>query len=160
MSTFWNCRRKKSKLIREKSKPKSRTKSSWAGFTFLVGHFTGYLRQGRYSKRLCPRTDIFAEATLEYLMTDEVELVGNVCGDNQSNTMHSKHWKLVKNQVNCSPKQLSQEEVCYQTFMCSYCKRTNRKSRRDLLKWLKYKIISPCGAIHVFANAASASSLV
>ena len=48
--------------------------SSRAGLTFPVGRIARLLRQGRYSGRLGKSAAVFMAATLEYVVTEVLEL--------------------------------------------------------------------------------------
>ena len=78
----------------EKTRAKSRSKSSRAGLQFPVGRIRRLLKKGLYSERLSSGTPVYFAAVLEYLTAEILELAGNAARDNKKARIIPRHLQL------------------------------------------------------------------
>ena len=80
------------KVVKQKSKPKSR--SSRAGLQFPVSRIHRLLRKGNYSERVGAGAPVYLAAVLEYLSAEVLELAGNAARDNKKRRIIPRHLQL------------------------------------------------------------------
>ncbi|MFS8032942.1 putative transcription factor Hap3/NF-YB family [Helianthus anomalus] len=73
---------------------KAITRSIRAGLQFAVGRIDGYLKNGRYAKRVGTGAPVYLAAVLEYLAVGVLELAGNAARDNKKNRINPRHVLL------------------------------------------------------------------
>ncbi|KAF5773316.1 putative transcription factor Hap3/NF-YB family [Helianthus annuus] len=73
---------------------KAITRSIRAGLQFPVGRIGGYLKNGRYAKRVGTGAPVYLAAVLEYLAVGVLELAGNAARDNKKNRINPRHVLL------------------------------------------------------------------
>ncbi|MFS7901257.1 putative transcription factor Hap3/NF-YB family [Helianthus anomalus] len=73
---------------------KAITRSIRAGLQFAVGRIGGYLKNGRYAKRVGTGAPVYLAAVLEYLAVGVLELAGNAARDNKKNRINPRHVLL------------------------------------------------------------------
>jgi len=78
----------------EKTRAKSKSKSSRAGLQFPVGRIRRLLKKGLYSERLSSGTPVYFAAVLEYLTAEILELAGNAARDNKKARIIPRHLQL------------------------------------------------------------------
>jgi len=72
-------------------KSKNTTKTQKAGLTFPVGRIGRFLKNGRYAKRVGAKAPIALAATLEYLISEIIELSGNLVKESKKTRITPRH---------------------------------------------------------------------
>ncbi|MFS8020691.1 putative transcription factor Hap3/NF-YB family [Helianthus anomalus] len=73
---------------------KAVTRSIRAGLQFPVGRIGGYLKNGRYAKRVGTGAPVYLTVVLEYLAAEVLELAANVERDNKKTRINPRHVQL------------------------------------------------------------------
>lgn len=78
----------------DKGKEMPESRSRRAGLQFPVGLIHFMLREGNYAEDVSNGSPVYLAAVLEYLVTEIVELAGNVARDNQETRITPRHLQL------------------------------------------------------------------
>ncbi|NWV45931.1 H2A2 protein, partial [Daphoenositta chrysoptera] len=87
-------RGKKRAVAGEPASASRRSKSARAGLHFPVGRVYRVLRRGKYAGRIASGAAIYLAAVIEYMVTEVVELAGNVAHENKKTRILPRHILL------------------------------------------------------------------